>query len=69
MDSNFLLDFKEDVPVRKATEFVDKNLGGVGSTVYLFETGKADAIKDPVVLKEIERLQAFINQQELVSKS
>jgi predicted RND superfamily exporter protein len=58
VDSNFLTEFSEDVPIRHITSFVDNTMGGAGSFVYLFDTGVPDGIKEPAVLREIERLQA-----------
>lgn len=70
VDSNFLLDFARDVPVRVTTEYIDSKLGGSGSLTYLFDTGEADGIKEPAVLRELERFQAHVNAQtSLVKKT
>jgi predicted RND superfamily exporter protein len=63
VDSNFLTDFSGEVPIRKITTFVDNTMGGTGSFVYLFDTGVPDGIKEPEVLREIERLQAEADRQ------
>jgi predicted RND superfamily exporter protein len=39
VDSNFLTDFSEEVPLRQTTAFVDNTMGGTGSFSYLFDTG------------------------------
>jgi predicted RND superfamily exporter protein len=57
VDSDFLNDFSEEMPIRKVTRFVDNTVSGTGSFVYLFDTGEPDGIKEPHVLREIERLQ------------
>ncbi|RMD86224.1 MAG: RND family transporter [Candidatus Dadabacteria bacterium] len=57
VESNFLNEFGKSVPVRNTTVFVDGIMGGTLSFSYLIETGKPGAIKDPAVLREIERLQ------------
>jgi predicted RND superfamily exporter protein len=57
VDSNFLKELKEKVPLRRVTEFVDDVMGGTSSVVYLFDTGTPDGIKDIEVLREIERIQ------------
>lgn len=57
VDSNFLTDFKKDEPIRVATEYIDNTMGGMGSLVYLFDSGEADGIKNPAVLREIEAVQ------------
>jgi hypothetical protein len=35
----------------------------MSSVIYLFDTGKADGIKEPAVLREIERIQLMADQQ------
>jgi len=57
VDSNMLTDFKKSEPVRVSTEFVDDVMSGTMSLVYLFDSGRPDGIKDPAVLKEIQRFQ------------
>ena len=70
VDSNFMADFAEDLPVRVATEYADEVMGGTNSFVYLFDAGEPDGIKEPAVLREIERLQAEGDEQvEVVKKT
>jgi predicted RND superfamily exporter protein len=57
VDSNFLTEFDRQEPIRVATEFADEIMGGSGSFVYVFDTGEPEGIKDPEVLREVERLQ------------
>ncbi len=57
VDSNFLTEFSEKVPIRQVTAYVDEAMGGTTGVVYLFDTGEADGILDPAVLREIERVQ------------
>ncbi len=63
IDSNFLLDFKKDEPIRVTTEYIDSTMGGMGSLLYLFDTQQEGGIKNPEVLKEIEAFQNFVNTQ------
>ena len=63
VDSNFLDEFSDRVPVKRTTQFVDETMGGTGSLVYLFDTKVSDGIKQPEVLREIERLQAVAAEQ------
>ena len=45
-------------------------MGGANSFVYLFDAGEPDGIKEPAVLREIERLQAKGDKQvEVVKKT
>ncbi len=57
VDSNFLTELKENVPLRRVTDLVDNVMGGSTSMAYLFDTGRPDGIKDVEVLKQIESLQ------------
>ena len=57
VDSNMMTDFKKNEPIRVSTEFVDEVMSGSMSLVYLFDSGQTEGIKDPAVLKEIERFQ------------
>ncbi len=63
VDSNFMTDFSEEMRVRRDTEYADEVMGGTNSFVYLFDTGEPDGIKEPAVLREIERLQLEADQQ------
>jgi predicted RND superfamily exporter protein len=70
VDSNFLTEFDRREPIRMATEFADEVMGGTGSFVYVFDTGEPEGIKDPEVLRELERVQlrAELND-DLVNKT
>ena len=57
VDSNWLADFWEDSPVRVNVVKVDDEMGGMSNIIYLFDGGREDAMKEPAVLREIERLQ------------
>jgi predicted RND superfamily exporter protein len=63
VESNFLAEFGEDVPIRGTTSLVDSVMGGALTFSYLFDAGEEDAVKDPAVLREIERLQAEADRQ------
>jgi predicted RND superfamily exporter protein len=70
VDSNFLLDLSEEVPVRNTTLYVDEVMGGTMSLIYLFDTGESEGILEPAVLREIERLQARADlETEVVRKT
>lgn len=69
VDSNFLMEFSERVPVRRTTQFVDDHMSGTASVVYLFDSGEPDGIKNPAVLREIERVQREAEKQHLVTKT
>ena len=69
VDSNFLLEFSEKIPVRRSTQFVDDNMSGNYSIVYVFDSGEPDGIKNPAVLREIERVQKEAEKHPLVTKT
>ncbi len=70
VDNNFLEEWREDEPIRNITLKVDDVMGGMSSVIYLFDTGEAGGIKNPKVLKEIERVQMLADQQQpFVKKS
>ena len=69
VDSNFLLEFSEDIPVRRTTQFVDDHMSGNYSIVYVFDSGEEGGIKNPAVLREIERVQTQAEKHPLVTKT
>lgn len=69
VDSNFLMEFSERVPVRTTTKFIDDHMSGTASFIYLFDSGEPDGIKNPDVLREIERIQREAEKQPLVTKT
>ncbi len=70
VDTNWLDDFSERVPLKGATRQIDEVMGGMSNLVYLFDSGEEDGIRDPAFLREIERLQRQAEQSpELVRKA
>ena len=69
VDSNFLLEFSEDMEIRRTTQFVDDHMSGNYSIVYVFDSGEEDGIKNPEVLREIERVQKEAEKHPLVTKT
>lgn len=70
VDSNYLKDFWRSSRMYIDTVKVDTEMGGTTNVVYLFDAGEDDAIKDPAVLREIDRLQQRANQEDwLVTKT
>jgi hydrophobe/amphiphile efflux-3 (HAE3) family protein len=55
IDSNTIRYFDKDVPMRKATEFIMKELTGPMAYEIIADSGKKDGIKDPQFLKTVER--------------
>ena len=70
VDSNWLDDFWPGSWLYEHTLRVDDKMGGTTNIIYLFDAGKEDAIKEPSVLREIERLQNRANEEDwLVRKT
>ena len=67
VDFNFAEEMKPHVKWRADTQKIEKIMGGVLSLVYVFDTGKADGIQDPAVIRSIESLQTYAEQQDIVS--
>ena len=56
-DSNWLNDYSDAMPIKAATIKVDQVMGGTTNVIYVFDSGEPEGIKEPAVLREIERLQ------------
>ncbi len=57
VDSNWLEDFSDRVPLKGITARVDEVMGGTTNLIYQFDAGEPEGIKEPAVLREIERVQ------------
>ncbi len=68
-DSNWLDDFSDEVPLKVDAEYVDEVMGGSTNIIYVFDAGEPDAIKEPAVLREMERVQEIAEKHDLVRKS
>lgn len=69
-DSNWLNDFSDDSPLKGVIQHVDEVMGGATNVLYLFDAGEPDGIKEPAVLREMDRIQEIAAQRpELVRKS
>ncbi len=62
VDSNWLDDFSEDMPIKGITKRIDHVMGGTTNIIYLFDSGEAEGIKDPAFLREIEHVQALADE-------
>lgn len=69
VDANWLGDFRDSLPLKRSTLYVDEIMGGVTNLVLLFDTGAPEGIKEPAALAEVERLQVWADQQDLVRKT
>ncbi|MVF14477.1 MMPL family transporter [Ketobacter sp. MCCC 1A13808] len=70
VDSNWLMDFTDRVPVKVDAVKIDNTMTGLNPLAFLLDTKKEGGIKNPEFLKELERLQAEVETHfPLVRKS
>ena len=69
IDNNFKLYFSPDSAVRVDDRILNGTFGGTNSIQFLVQTPGTDGIKDPRVLRGMERLQAFLDTQPDVGKT
>ncbi len=55
--------FREDSPVVQALRVVDERFGGSQEVSVVIDTGRRDGLKDPEVLRFVDRLQRFLEAQ------
>jgi len=60
-DFNLIEDFREGTPIRVADRILNEQFGGTSQFNVAFSTGNIDDIKDPSVLRTIEKLQMELN--------
>jgi len=61
--------FSEDVPLKKANDFVLEKLGGTGGPELVIESGSPEGVKSPEFLKKVEALQEWIDGNPRVNKT
>ncbi len=66
VDSNFLNDFGQEIPVRGHTELADRVMGGSSGLVYVFDSGAAEGAKDPALLRSMDELARVARRHEVV---
>ena len=67
VETNLLEYFKQSSPVRQASNFIDKQLGGVETFEISLSTEIDDYFLDPEALQIIEKIEKFLKQQQIVS--
>ena len=62
VNSNALTIIRESKPIRKNFAVVDKYMAGTGNIEILVDSGRADGMKDPLMLQAMERVQAILEK-------
>lgn len=61
--------FPEDYGVRKAHDFVEREVGWVSTVEIIIDTGKAEGIKDPDFLNKVDEFQQWLEAQDYTSQT
>ena len=69
VESNMARYFREDSPVIQGMNFVEDKFGGSVQMSVIVDTGRRDGIKDPAVLKFMDQLQAYMEDQGIVGST
>jgi predicted RND superfamily exporter protein len=70
VDTNWLADFWDTSEIHGAITKVDDEMGGATNIIFLFDSGETDGVKEPAVLREIDRVQRIAGENDyLVRKS
>jgi len=69
IETNTIQDLPEDYPMRVAFEYVDRQMGGSMSLELIAETGREGGIKNLDVIRDIEKLQTFLDGHPLVTQT
>ena len=69
IETDHLSFFRKNSDVYQATTFIEKNLAGISNLEITVDTGNEDAIKQPFVLEEMDRLVDFLRAQPRIDKA
>lgn len=69
VSTDLITNFGPETPVRQAFEAVNDRLDGANSLFIVLESEQTDAFKEPENLRQVERLQAWLEQQEGVGST
>jgi len=69
INSSFLEKFERDSDIVLTDKFINENFGGTSTLNVIFEGAENDALKDPVVLEMIDKLQTDVEQLAIVGNS
>ncbi len=61
--------FRAGMPVRVASEFMEKNMGNARAVELVVDSGVEDGIKDPVFLGKVNALQTWLEKQPRITRA
>jgi len=68
VDSDPMSYLADDVPLKKATKFIDKHIGGVYGIEIIADSKKKDGINDPDFANKVEKLSHWLAKREGYTK-
>lgn len=68
-ESSFIRIFKESSQIRRDTEAIQERLAGSVTVEIVLDTGREGGVKEPALLREIEKLEAFLESHSIVSST
>jgi uncharacterized protein len=63
INDEFVKYFDETVEFRRATDFLNENMGGIYSIEYALDAGETGAISEPVFLQQVDNLKEWLLKQ------
>jgi predicted RND superfamily exporter protein len=63
LNDEFVKYFDETIEFRRATDFLNNNLGGIYSIEYATDTGTVGGISEPAFLKQVDAFKNWLSRQ------
>jgi uncharacterized protein len=69
VETNTVANLLKSVPVRQSYDYVDARMGGPMTLEVMLDTGQEGGVIDPPFLHQLQKLQQFVDNHPMVSKS
>lgn len=69
IETAFIQDLPVDDPLRQDFDFVDSHMGGAMSIELILDTGKENGVKDLSFIRDMDKLQSYINHHPLARET
>lgn len=67
VDTEFSKQFAEDTPIRKSSDFVEKNIGGTISIEIIIDSKEKSGVNNPILMKDVDKFsEAFMKRYERI---